>query len=108
MRSQLLVKIDDVTVRVPFAQYRYKPENKRLHAKSLTKRFDEALGRYLRGAVKRGLYRDWGPLRRWKASRLAVDRPCRGECDVAHTIGAHRLEYIYCGDRVLFEVLARM
>src|SRR6516164_8194339 len=91
MGPQLFVKINDVAVGVTFAEDGDEAEDIGSHAKTLAIGFDEAFGRYLRCAVKRGLDRDRSVLRFREQGRLAVDRSGRGECNVAKAIGAHRL-----------------
>src|SRR5579883_2130642 len=97
-----------MAVTIALAEYRDEPIDPRLEAEAFDIGCNETLAGELGSAIERGLDRKGRVFRRRHEPRFAVDRPGRSKGDFLDVVGAHRLEHVERGYRILFEVLARM
>src|SRR5260370_26768406 len=97
-----------MAVCVSLTQDGHEPEDGGLYAETVRVGRDQTLGGQFGGAVQRCLHWKRRVLRCRKDLGLAVDGSSGRERDPAHAVRPHRFEYIRGGDRVLFQVLARM
>src|SRR5665213_1070430 len=100
-----LVEIEHMPVGVAFAHDRDKAEDIAFEAKTLRVSLDQALAGELRGAVERGLQGKGSVLRSGNDLGFAIDRAGGRKSDPLDAVGAHRLEDIEGGKRVLLEIL---
>src|SRR5882724_2829602 len=108
MLDELLVKIQNVAVRVAFAEDRDETENIAFKFVAFAIRVDESFGGEFRRGVKRSLYRERTIFRRGDDFRLAINAAGGAERDAPDAAHAHGFEDVEAGLRVLLKILARM
>src|SRR5882724_6592198 len=108
MLDELLVKIQNVAVRVAFAEDRDETENIAFKFVAFAIRVDESFGGEFRRGVKRSLYRERTIFRRGDDFRLAINAAGGAESDSPDAADAHGFEDVEAGLRVLLKILARM
>src|SRR5271154_4927687 len=108
MLAKLFVKIQNVAVRVAFAENRDEAENVALEPVTLTVSVDETFAREFRRGVERGLDRERTIFRRRDDFCLAINAAGRGKRNSLHAADAHGFEDVEAGLRVLLKILARM
>src|SRR5947207_3840404 len=106
--SQLHHKIENVSVAVMLPEDRDKTEYAGLNAVTFSVSRNHSLAGELRRPVKRCLHWKGCVLRGRHDRGLTIDRTGRGEGDLPHLIGSHRLEHIECRDGVLLEIFTRV
>jgi hypothetical protein len=112
MLEELLVKIENVAVRVALAEDGDEPENVGfVDLATFSVGGDQALAGDFAGTVERGLDREKISLRRgavWGDEGFAVSGAGRGETDAFNAVGAHGFEDVESSNGVLLEVFAGM
>src|SRR5436190_12118894 len=103
-----MIKIEDMSVRVAFAQDRHKAKNVALEFVAFAVGMDQPLASQLRGGVERRLDRKGMILGRRDEGGLPIDRAGRSEGNGFYSIRAHRLQYVEGGESILLKVLAGM
>src|ERR1019366_4949165 len=106
--AKAAVEIENVPVRVALAENRDEAEDVALEPVAFAVGLDQAFTSELRGAVERRLNRERHVLGSRNLTRLTIDRACRRKGNALDTSGAHGLEHIERGDRILLEVSLRM
>src|SRR5207249_3531016 len=101
-------EIEDMAVRVAFAEDRDEPKDPGLLAVALAIGLDQSFAGELRGSVKGGLNREGRVLGCRDDAGFAIDRAGRGKRDPPHVLGAHCLEKIVRRNSVLLEISAGM
>src|SRR6185369_12980076 len=79
MLEQLFVKVQDMAVRVSFAQNGNETEDISLQTKTFAISLDQALARYFRRRIQRGLDRERVVLRCWNLAGFTIHRTGGGE-----------------------------
>src|SRR5579871_2046002 len=106
--AKLLIEIENMTVRISFAEYGDEAEDVRLHTEPFAIRGDEPFGGEFGCGVERGLDGKRSVFGRGKDLRLAVDGTGGRKSNALYAAFAHGFENIGSGNRVLFEILARV
>src|SRR4051812_6386695 len=101
-------EIENMAVRVAFAENRDEAEDVTLETEARAVGLDHAFGSELRGAIQGSLDWEGGVLGRRKHLRFAVDRSRRRKRDLLHVVGAHCFQHVEGRDRVLLKVALRM
>src|SRR5271157_607709 len=104
MLDKLLVKIEHMPMRIPFAQDGNKPKDIPLKAIALTISLNQTLGGQLGCAVKRCLHRKGGIFGSREDLCFAVNRTSGGERNPHDAIGAHGFQNVISSNSVLLQI----
>ena len=104
----MAVEVEDMPVRVAFAEDGYEPEDVALEVEAFAVGLDQRFGGQLGRAVEGCLHGEGRVFRGGEDRRLPVDRAGRGEGDAPDAARSHRLEHVECRDPVLLEVPPRV